>query len=382
MTTAVSRVEVVRVEREHLPALTEFYRRVWSPDATLPQVEADRAAAALTNPANPGAPPPTWLVLHAGHAIAHLTTIPIRIWLGGSNRPAHWLKGLWVLPEHQRSAAGFLVLKAAVAALDGVSLALVHEPAAIRLFKALGVTDLGALPNRLRLLRARALLGRLNPDTLGLGGLPSWTRAAMRLVRPTAPVLGPCIDGITALWARAAGGTLGALTMEITPECDRAGADALWAAVRLQLEAGSVRSGEYLSRRYGRGSEYSFVHVRARGTLVGIGVVKRPRADGDPRLSGIRIATLSDIVCAPDSPGVGLEVLRGAERAARQFGADALLCGVSHWSLQPLTRRRGYFKLPANLRVLARSVHDDEPLPGQLRDWWVTRGDSEGDGTF
>ena len=98
--------------------------------------------------------------------------------------PAYWMKGFWVLPEHQRSAAGFLVLKAAVSALDGLSMALVHEPAAIRLFQALGYADLGALPNKLRLLRAGSLLSRFDADTLGLRGLPSWLRSATRVVRP------------------------------------------------------------------------------------------------------------------------------------------------------------------------------------------------------
>jgi hypothetical protein len=37
--------------------------------------------------------------------------------------------------------------------------------------------------------------------------------------------------------------------------------------------------------------------------------------------------------------------------------------------------------LPGNLRVLAR-FKGEPAVPDQLGDWWVTRGDSEGDGTF
>src|SRR5207237_1756388 len=339
----------VRVNADHLAALTEFYRRVWDPHTTLEKVEAGRGEAAARNPAMPGEPPPTWLVLRDGEAIAHVTTIPIRVWLHGSDRPAHWVKGLWVLPEFQRSAAGFLVLKAAVGALDGVSLALLHEPSAIRLFQVLGYADLGVLPNKLRLLRAGSLVSRFDVDALGLHGLPRWLHTATRLVRPTAPVLGPCIDAAIALWAGVASPPLGRMRIEVSDEYDRDGVDALWTAVRQQIPAGPLRTGEQIVRRYGRDRDYVFVHIRSNGQLVGLGVVRRPRAEGDARLSGIRISTLPDMLYAPQSPRAGLAVLRGAERAARQLGADALLCGASPGAVDPLLRRRGYLTLPANL---------------------------------
>src|SRR5262249_24053876 len=96
-TGAVSRVEAVRVSDDHLEALSEFYRRVWDPNATPDGVASSRARAAELNAAKPGEPPPTWLVIQDGQAIAHLTTIPIRVWLDGADRPAYWMKGLWVL---------------------------------------------------------------------------------------------------------------------------------------------------------------------------------------------------------------------------------------------------------------------------------------------
>jgi hypothetical protein len=109
--------------------------------------------------------------------------------------------------------------------------------------------------------------------------------------------------------------------------------------------------------------------------------VKRPRDEGDPRLGGIRVATLADLLYRPSDSRAGLAILRGAEDAARALGADALLCGASAAATAPLVERRGYLGLPGNLRVLAR-FKGDPAVPEQLGDWWVTRGDSEGDGTF
>lgn len=379
-TMTASRVSVARVSSEHLPALTEFYRRVWDPTATVDKVQASRAEAAASNPATPGEPPPTWLVLQDGVAIAHLTTIPVRVWVRGEDLPAHWLKGLWVLPEFQRSSAGFLVLRAAVAALDR-TLALVHEPAAIRLFQAMGLADLGGLPNDLRVLRSGALLSRLDLGTLGLQRLPRWLQSAVRFAQPLGGAVGPLVDGATRLWAGIRTGPHGDLTIGITPKLDRDGADALWSEARVELMAGQVRSGGALAHRYVRGSEYVFVEARQKDRLVGLGIVKRPRDEGDPRLGGIRVATLSDLLYRPTDGRAGLAVLRGAEDAARALGADALLSGASAAATAPLVRRRGYLGLPGNLRVLAR-FKGEPVVPAQLGDWWVTRGDSEGDGTF
>jgi hypothetical protein len=143
-----------------------------------------------------------------------------------------------------------------------------------------------------------------------------------------------------------------------------------------------VRDGAQLTRRYSQNGEYVFVHVRSAGRLAGLGVVKRAREQGDPRLRGIRISTLSDLLYQPADSRTGLAILRGAERAARELGADALLSSASAAPIQALLRRRGYLPLPTNLRVLARLPAGAPPAPGTLAQWWMTRGDSGGDGVF
>lgn len=381
MKTTANRVEVVRVESEHVPALAEFYRRVWDPDSTAASVERARATAAAANPVTPGEPPPTWIVLQDGIAIAHVTTIPVRLWLNGREHAAHWIKGLWVLPEYQRSSAGFLVLRAAT---SGVSLALglVHEPAAIRLFQALGYTDLGGLPNAIRVLRPREVLRRLDLETLGLGGMSAWLRAAVRFGKAARPVIGPVIGAATAIWSAVASGWSGGLRIEVDAECDRDGTDQLWNSVKGEIRAAPARDARYVAERYGGCADYRFVHVRRGSRLIGLGVVKAPGDEGDSRLHGIRIASLSDLLHAPGDGRAGLAVLRGAERAARTLRADALLASASAAPVRPLLERRGYLRLPANLHVLARLVGEVPAHPTGIAEWWLARGDSGGDGSF
>jgi hypothetical protein len=292
------------------------------------------------------------------------------------------MKGLWVLPEHQRSSAGFLVLRAAIAGITEPSLALVREPAAIRLFQALKFTDLGRLPNRLRVLNPGSVLGRLDVDALGLDGLPPWLRTAARAARLTAPVLGPLADVAGVLWAGIATGPLGGVTVDAQTELDRNEVDRLWRDAREEIAGAPARDGNALAGRYLRNAGYEFLHARLRDRLVGVGILKRPRAEGDPRLYGVRLATLSDLLYRPSDPRAGLAILRGAERRARALGADAILCGASATAIDPLLTRRGFLPLPPNLHVLARFPRDvPAPSPG-IGDWWFTRGDSEGDGSF
>lgn len=380
MSSTTSRVQVVRVDEQHVEALAGFYRRVWDPGATPETVSAGRAAASVANCVVPGEPPPTWIVLQDGAAIAHVTTIPIRIALTGREQPAYWVKGLWVLPEHQRSSAGFLVLRAATAALSP-ALGLVHEPSAIRLFQALGYTDLGGLPNFIRILRPSVVLSRLEVNALGLGNIPSWMRAAVRLGRATAPLTGALARAGSTLWSAVATGPLGKLSTTIDEELDPDGVDRLWAAIRREIANGPVRDAAALAARYEPRLGYRFVHVRSGGRLVGLGVVKAPGEHGDSRLRGLAIASLSDLSYLPSDPAAGLAVLRGAEDVARRMGADALLASASAAGVAPLPQRRAFLRVPANLHVLARLGSGALPS-SQIADWWFTRGDSGGDGSF
>ena len=376
-----SRVEVVRVNDEHLPALAEFYRRVWNPGTTPEGVRASRAAAARTNVARPGEPLPTWLILQNGDAIAHVTTIPIRLWYDGSEQPAYWIKGLWVLPEVQRSSAGFLVLRAAATALKDPSLALVHEPAAIRLFQALGYADLGELPNRLRILRPSSLLARLGAITRMLGRDEGWWRLGARAARVTAPVVGPIIGAANGLWVWLRTGSLAGLTTTIADAIDVDEVDALWRSTRDGVGPAVARGGAAIARRYAA-PEYRFVQVRERGRLVGLGIVKRPNEQGDERLGGLRISTISDALYRPADRRVAMAVVRGAERAAKAFDADALLASASPAVMDAHVRRLGYVTVPANLHVLVKLPGSPDQKPNGFGDWWITRGDSEGDGSF
>ena len=116
--------------------------------------------------------------------------------------------------------------------------------------------------------------------------------------------------------------------------------------------------------------------------LAGFAAVRPPRAGGDPRLGGARVATLSELVAPVDRPAVLRALVAGAETVARSLDADALLCSASHPATRDALRRRAWLPFPGNVHLLVREPPGTAPLPRALRDWWLTRGDSHADEVF
>jgi len=169
--------------------------------------------------------------------------------------------------------------------------------------------------------------------------------------------------------------------------------DELWITARENLKASPLRDGTYMDSRFGNGGEqgeaeenagnpYTFVTTRDRGRLVGVAVVRRPRATSDARLKGIRVATVSELVFPIDRPDAGLATLGAIERMARAAGADALTCMSSHPILCGLLRRQGYLRLTGNVHFFLRDVSGSDRLRTDLGAWWLARGDGESDTSF
>jgi len=127
---------------------------------------------------------------------------------------------------------------------------------------------------------------------------------------------------------------------------------------------------------------YRSLGVIQDGALRGLAVIRASRANGDPRLRGIRVATLSDLVYDPARVDVGLALLAGAERAARRLDADALMASAAHQAHGPLLARRGFLRFAGNLHLLVRGGAGALPGPTTLDEWWVLRGDMNADMVF
>lgn len=377
-------IQLARASDRHDAALAEFFRATWNDQATAETVRNARRFSAATNPVSPGEEPPSFLLLKEGRILGYVGTIPIRIWSAGRESPAHWVKGFWVLPEFRNGPIGFLVLRDALRNL-GCSMALTVLPVVIGLSVSLGFADLGAIPNLIRVLRPASLARRIRLQEVGFGRLPGWLLKAAVFAQRVglASAAGMGAEAVARLAILVRGGYPTSLAIDSTvPEASDM--DALWQRARATLAASLVRDARYLIWRYLRGqaAEYRFVCVRKGRELVSLAVVRRPRADGDPRLNGAKVATVAEWIFPLDDPPAGLAALAGAESVARELGADALLCSASHGGALSLLRRRAYLPAPANVHLLTRDRSKSCGLSAALSDWWITRGDANADEVF
>src|SRR2546430_2013336 len=250
--TAASRIQAMLATEEHAAAIAAFYREVWNPHATAELFVATRRQAAADNVAAPGEPPPIAIVLEGDRVIGYCGSVPQRLWDGVVEHPAYWVKGLMVLPEYRRGPIGYLVWQQMAAQLTRATMTIV-TPAAQRLFRASGYTDLGAMTNFVRLLRPGHLAQRLDVAGLGLG-LPRWIAVGARLAQRTglAGVAGAGVGVVADLAATATrrAGARFATDCTIEPP-NRDELDELWREARGSIAASPVRDGLYLRWRFG-----------------------------------------------------------------------------------------------------------------------------------
>ncbi|MBC7790878.1 MAG: GNAT family N-acetyltransferase, partial [Anaerolineae bacterium] len=374
------RIEVVRVASEHAEALADFFQIIWSDKASAASIRAARAAAAAANPVEPGTDIPAFAYLSDGKVLGYISTIPTRLWNGVTEHAGHWFIGFMVLPEFRGGPVGYAVLKEAMRQLGLIASMAVALPPR-RLFKALGFTDYGAIANYLTLIRPARVFRALDLEALSISSVPGWAVRVFRFAQRSglAAAAGLLGNGALIVWRTAAGGRTKALLREGMPTGPEM--DGLWNRARSALAGAPVRDGAYLVWRYGASHGEKYVPIAARDAteLSGIAIVRRPRDEGDPRLRGIKVATLSDILFVPDRRDVALGLLAAAERVARSMGADALLCTASHPAIASLLPRRAYLKLPGNVHFLVRDPKDEHAMPRTLADWWLTRGDANSD---
>ena len=380
-TRRTPRVQIVSASEEHDEALAEFFRLTWDPEATSDDVREARRRQ-VDNPVAPGSAYPTHLATVDDAVVGYLTSIPVRFWIDGRAVAGWWGKGLMVLPEHRNGPLGVLLVRAQSQAVPHLG-SLAVNPAALRLFQASGLTEVGALPNRLLPLRPEALLPLLDGSALSLDTLPGFVRTLAPLVNHR--LLRPA----TSLLARLAGWSMRQVRSIRTPSGQRVDEvaevppdlDELWSRASPQMAAGVVRDTAHYESIYGNPIRhpYAGVAVRQGGVLTGFGVVRGPKADGDARLQGARVSVLSDAIFRPTDQITGKTLLAGAERAAERFGSDALLLSATDPRLNGLARSRGYIRLPSNVRYLVRLPVDDLPA---IEHWWLTRGDGGADDAF
>jgi hypothetical protein len=365
-------------------AIAEFMRSAgWDANATPDTVREWLRTAAAQNPFEPGAGPPLVGVFIGPLLVACLTSIPTRFWNGREFAAAHWLKGFWVLEQHRDGLIGYLLLKEM---LKHVGLA-ASMPAALgprRLSVALGMLDLGTVRNYIEPLRIARILRKLDSRLLELNGVPKSASIALKIAK--IPPVAYAVEALITLGLAAARLpsvlAVRALTAQLGEQLpSEADLDSLWDRARGAGSCCASRSGAYLRWRYQRGANgrYWFASCWRQAELVGLAVLQHPERLDDPRLAGLMIGSVVDLVLDARCPDALPSMLGAARRWARSLNYDALLLTLSHLALRGPVLRGGYVPMPGNIHLMLRDPGGKHGLSPNLDAWMVTRGDAWSD---
>jgi hypothetical protein len=362
-------------------AIAEFMRSAgWDANATADGVLGWLHKAAAQNPFQPGVGPPLVGVFIGPLLVACLTSIPTRFWNGREFAAGHWLKGFWVLEQHRDGLIGYMLLKEM---LKHVGLA-ASMPAALaprRLSVALGMLDLGAVRNYIEPLRIARILRRLDSQLLKLNGVSKPASIALKIAK--IPPVAYAAQALTILGVAAlrlpgafAARTLTARAGERLPS--DADLDSLWERARGLASCCAMRSSAYLRWRYERDDIelHWFATCWCGNELVGLAVMQHPERIDDPRLAGLLIGSVVDLLLDPSCPGALPSLLGAVRRWGKSLNYDALLLTMSHLALRAPLLRAGYMPMPGNIHLMLRDPGGRHELSPNLDAWMVTRGDA------
>jgi GNAT superfamily N-acetyltransferase len=379
-------IRATRLDAADEEALAQFHRTAWNTTATAPDATrvTRKIGSVVACPFTASLPAPAVGVYDGTQIIGYLSSIPAEFWDGKRLLPAHWLKGFMVLPERRNGPIGFMLVKRMLEEV-ATSGAMVVAPNARRLLEALGLFDAGAVPNYMTLTRPVRFFRALDTDKLGIASLPGVVRKALRATRlaPFAWLCGGVASGVLGVISVAgrlsAPGLRTRLTAEPPPQEQ---IDRLWEKLRTHLNFAPSRSGAYVAWRYAGENlgRYEFISVYSGAELRALAVVRRAQRNDDPRLAGLRLGLVVDLVLDPSDTRAAVVALVAARTWGRQVDCDAVLLTISHAAIGRLAIKVGYARIPGNVHCLLRE-RDGElgAIKGGLERSWLTRGDAWGD---
>lgn len=374
------KIRVAELTAADAAAVSVFYRKVWNGGAPEQDDKAGSVAPAVECPFTAAMPAPVAVVFAGEDVVGYLGSIPTELWDGSRNAGAHWLKGFMVLEQYRNGPIGYLLLKQLMKQV-GIGAVMTVAPAARRLFEAVGFRDVGVVPNYVSIIRPTKVLRALDVEKLGMDSLPGLLKAGLRVANsPPVAFLGgvaasagmTLLDGVN----RVRGAGLSAQVQSSPPAAQQI--DALWRAMRGSLAMLPNRSGAYIAWRYA-GRRYQFICVRRGEALAALAVVRRPERVDDPRLAGLRVGLIVDLVVDPLDTAAARQALLAARGWGRRSECDAVLLTLSHRNTGRIMTGLGYARIPGNVHFLLRVPAGALDAPQGLDNAWITRGDAWGD---
>lgn len=364
-------------------ALADFYQDAWGASNNSEAVAAARNQFTVGNPFSDDKGRLTVAVFSDEKIIGHLSTIPAQLWDGTRLLTGVWLKGFMVLEAYRDGPIGYMLIKEMAKHLD-LSGALVVALPARRLMEAIGFSDVGVLPNYLSIDRPRRFIRSIDASQIEPDSSPSFRKLTLKALKtePLSSLAGLMMTVALSVcnmanrWLTKGLQTATSLQPPAASEID-----GLWTTLRNRIGFASSRDSAYISWRYAPpdGGDYEFITIRDAGQLCGLAIVRGPRREDDPRLGGLRVGLIADLLVDPRHKRAARAALLAARSWCRLRNYDAVLFTISNNVLRSMMPTLGYVPVPGNIHFMLRTGNSGIASPSGLDDSWLTRGDGWGD---
>ncbi len=351
----------VRLTRDRLPALFEFFRRAYA-DAPPVIASANCSAEVIgsrwrwMNERYPGRSDdalPAWVALREGAIVGHVAALPVVVARGNATQPFSWARDLIVDREQRGRGLGAALILKLAAESPGLLLGGLNDEVR-RMYRRIGFRDMGTVPFYVRPHDGAALLAVGGHRRLGaLRGILGAVSAAQRAGRSARdPIAVAALDRFDARF------------------------DEWWASVEHELGAVVRRSSDLMNWRYREHPTHAYrcfvahAHERIRGHLVIRTGVSR----------GLQAGFIVEVLARPRDTAVIDRLLDVADDELKRMRSDlaftrATVSGT--WMRWPMLRA-GFFPAPSPIRWMI-----DPPAPAwadrQVTTWYLDGGDSDFD---
>ena len=344
--------DVDRYRPEDRRAVDALYRRVFGNDAA----EASRLRwewQYRRNPNNPGGEPEIWIAREGPAIVGQYATMPVRLYVKGSEVMGSWGMDVMVAPERQRRGLGEVLFRTWDRNV-GASLGLGLSDASYRLFQKLRWPDVGPVPCLVKPLTRRAFRHPRVPMAINrVVSTLTWPIvlfiARTRPLRAEVRMMQRFDDSFTALWER------------LAPKFDL--------AVR--------RDAAYLNWKFVGAPHVRYViaALLRDGRTAGYAVYRHLH---EPRG---RVTLLVDFLVDPDDHEGFMTLLRWVDREAHQEDSDKIRTFAMHAGFRRLMRRSGYFQVKSTMEFVVKVNGTNVPprFYESTDTWHVTLGDSDQD---
>jgi hypothetical protein len=325
------------------PALDGLYRRVLG-DERAEALHQRWDWTYLRNPNLPDGTPLIWLARDGGTIVGQYATMPVRLWVDGSEIGAAWGTDVMVAPEGQRQGLGQRLFTAWDEGV-GASIGLGLTDASHGLFQKLRWPDLGRVPRLVKRFVAEGSEGKL-------AALRRRWREASARIRP-----------------------IGGEVRRVTRFDE--GATELWDSVAARFAFAVRRDATYLNWKFVQRPEprYSIATLQ-RGSRTAGWVVYRHVDEPQGR-----VTLLVDFLCDPADGGALRALLRWVDREALAQGSTLVRVFATFGAYHRTLRDAGYRDGSAGMRLVAKinAVPVAPSFYASTERWHVTLGDSDAD---